>query len=268
MGGLLTLVIAAGGTDGEILRAISRGEQPPPQLPNLYRVLESTIPGLDVVRVPAALFSGTHLTLSMLAGLGSAAVMRLAPPRKYIAVVAMALILITYVDTLRPRLVGLRPAVAYTAVPMRPGPEVIGFFEELDRLGNSGPILEVPVNPLAIRANASAVLLTAYHHRYTSSCYNSFPGLARDEVKKLSERLPDEEAILALSELGFTTIVVRHPPQARYLRPLRQKFERFAAGVGAGFLTRLYGNNSMTAYGIVEVQAQGVAKQDDRNDGP
>ena len=265
-GSLLTLVIAAGGTDGEIMRAIARGEQAPPHLPNLYRVLKSTIPGLDVVRAPAALFSGTHLTLSMLAGLGSAAVMRLAP-RKYIAAVAVALILITYVDTLRPRLVGLRPAVAYTAVPMRPGPEVIGFFEELDRLGNSGPILEVPNQPKDSWARSSSALLTAYHHRYTSRCYNSFLGLATNDVMKLGERLPEEEAILALSELGFTTIVLHHPPpEGRYTRRLRQKLERFAAGVGGEFLTRLYGNSSMTAYGIVEVEAQGVAKRDDRND--
>jgi hypothetical protein len=250
VGGLVAMYLAAGGTTGEILRDMSLGKDPPPLLPNAYEALAVFIPGLDVVRAPGALFSGTHLTFCILAGLGAAAAIRITP-RRYALVVAAALILLAYVDTLRPETLGLRPRFSYRAVPFRPSPEVITFFQKLAALGNTGPILEVPVNPDSFMTRSAAVFVQAYHRRPTSQCYNSYPGALRDEVKQISEGLPDTSAVRALQELGFTTIVVHHDPtEGPFARLRRQKFEEFVNATGSSALRRIHGSDLLTAYEI------------------
>jgi hypothetical protein len=249
-GGLLALYLAAGGTDGEVTRAVTRRETPLPQLPNLYAMLAAVIPGLDVVRAPGALFSGTHLALSILAGFGAAALIRLSP-HKYATYVAAVLMCLTWVYTLTPGAVGFLPRTQYSAMSVKPRAGSIDFFRELERLGNSGPILEVPFNhPRDPRQRAEAVLLTAYHHRHTSQCYNSFFGPAHFQVKTMSERLPSNDALVSLRKLGFTTILVHHHGRDQEARSRRQRFERFEADAKGGLLERILGDDSLTAYAI------------------
>ena len=246
LGGLFVLYLAAGGTEGERWYAAAHLEPPPPRLPNLYPVLAAVIPGLDVVRGPGAIFSGTHLALSILAGFGAAALIRVFPKR-YATYAAVALVGLTYVYTLSPGAVGLRPRSAYSAIPVRPSAGSIDFFNELERLGNSGPILELPFNDArSPRQKSESVLLTAYHYRRTSQCYNSFSGSAHGRVKEISERLPSRDALVSLRELGFTTIVVHHGGT----RARRQRFDRFAGGEKSALLERILADSSRTAYAI------------------
>jgi hypothetical protein len=246
VGGLLVLYLAAGGTDGEVTRAVSRREAPPPQLPNLYAMLVGVIPGLDVVRAPGALFSGTHLALSALAGFGAAALIRLSP-RRYATYAAAVLICLAYVYTLCPGVVGFLPRTQYSAISVKPLAGSIDFYRELERLGNSGPMMELPFNdPINPRQRGESVLLTAYHHRRTSQCYNSFFGPAHGRVKAISERLPNNDALVSLRKLGFTTIVVHHGGT----RSLRQEFEKSAADSKGGLLERILRDDSHTAYAI------------------
>lgn len=250
VGGLLVLYLAAGGTDGEVTRAVTRRETPLPQLPNLYAMLAAVVPGLDVVRAPGALFSGTHLALCILAGLGAAALIRLSP-RRYATYVAVILMCLAYVCTLSPSVAAFRPGSGYAAISVKPRAGSIHFFRELERLGNSGPILEMPFNdPKDPRQRGEAVLLTAYHHRHTSQCYNSFFGPAHVQVRTISKQLPSNDALVSLRNLGFTTILVHHHGKDPRTRSRRQRFERFVADAKGGLLERILGDDSHTAYAI------------------
>jgi hypothetical protein len=250
VGALLALYLAAGGTDGEITRAVARRGPVPPQLPNLYAMLAAVIPGLDVVRAPGALFSGTHLALSILAGFGAAALIRLSPHR-YATYVAVVLICLTYVHTLSASVAGFRPGSGYSAISVKPRAESIIFFQELERLGNSGPVLEVPFNhPTDPRQRAESVLLTAYHHRHTSQCYNSFFGPAHVQMRTITKQLPSNDGLVSLRKLGFTTILVHHHGRDREARSRRQSFERFEANAKGALLERVLTDDSLTAYAI------------------
>ncbi len=81
LGAVLVLNLAAGGNTGDQIAAYMRGEPGPPELPNLYKALAAVIPGLDLVRGPGAMYSGTLLILCLFAGLGAGAVVRVTPRR-------------------------------------------------------------------------------------------------------------------------------------------------------------------------------------------
>jgi hypothetical protein len=237
IGALLVLNLATGGNKGDRWAALASGEPVPAALPSLYGVLAPVIPGLDVVRGPGSMYSGTLLALCVLAGLGAGAVLRVVP-RHYATVTASVLILLAYADTFLPRVLTQESRASYAVVPMRPAVEQIEFFEKLESLGNSGPILELPNETGGATRASASLLLSAYHHRPTSQCYNSFRPQVLQEVRELGARLPQAGAVRALREMGFTTVVVRHPWGPRHARA------RFAS------LEKLYGNNSMTAYAI------------------
>jgi hypothetical protein len=247
--GVLVLLLAMGGNSGDYVWAMARGKPLPTLWPNPYLALAKVIPGLDVVRAPGALYSGTHLVFCILAGLGAAAAVR-GVPRRYAGVAAALLILLAYVDTLRPRTLGLEPRTTYEAVEFRPRPQAIGFFRELERLGNSGPILELPRSGYV--ANSESMLLVAYHHRRTSRCYNSFFSPEKKKVEELASALPDMDALQALGELGFTTIVVHHEPGNPRGAAAHELLEKIADRPGEALLSRIYGNALMTAYEITE----------------
>ena len=58
---------------------------------------------------------------------------------------------------------------------IRPRESELEFFEALAKLGNAGPMLELPMGPsLFMARNSKEVLLSAYHLRPTSSCHASF----------------------------------------------------------------------------------------------
>lgn len=229
-GALLAAYLAAGGTAGQGALAIARGETPGWSLPNLYTLLAALVPGLEIVRAPSNLYTGAQLALCILAGLGAAALLRLAPPRAA-RPAAVALLTASAIAALRPPLPGLDPAPRLVAVRLAPDPERIAFYQRLAERGNQGPILDLPYQPRNARAASSAVLLSAYHHRRTAACWVSRWPDEVEQIRRLALRLPDAAAARELRALGFTTLV-RHadperPGAARWASP---RLGRLSAG--------------------------------------
>jgi hypothetical protein len=253
LGSVLAALMAIGGNEGARVMARHLGQPPPVALPNLYAMLATVVPGLESVRAPANLDSGVHLALSILSGLGAAALLRLAPHR-LIPYLAASLVLVCWIDTARPTVLGMEPRVTYKLFRARPSEESIEFFETLEKMGNDGPILELPI---ALRNQyyfwirvSSQVLLSAYHHRPTSSCANSFLPPVVFELEALAKQLPSGIALERFHQMGFTTIVIHHPPEDEVRPDLLQSFER-AAAKPASLLQRIHGNDSMTAFALV-----------------
>ncbi len=226
------------------LMAVSAtGLEPPP----LYWAISSFLPGLDAVRRPGEQVGGIHLCLSVLAGLGSAAVLRLARPRlaPYLAV---ALVGVAFLTTLRPAGLGLA-GVRYEPLAVKPTQASLDFFRKLAELGNEGPLFETPSYRLDFQRRTSRILATAYHRRPTSTCYNSFHPPQQAEFAVLGRQLPDNAAIEKLHDLGFTTIVVHHPLD----EPIANVYRRaeWTRAVRRDRLVReLHRTERMTAYEI------------------
>jgi hypothetical protein len=226
--------------------------------PNLYNLLARLIPGLGVVRAPGILCTGFHLALSIVAGFGAASVLRVVPQRRAIPI-AVALILLAYVDTLRPAVLGMEPRVRYVMSELSPEPDGIELIAALRNQADGGPILDVPINPKSnFYYRTEAMLRSAYTHRPTSSCYNSFLAPPVEEIRALRPELPSDDSLRKLHELGFTTIVVNHGkseprfPGAYYRRRLHAKYKSFAKQRRhRGYrLEKLFENSSFTTYQI------------------
>ncbi len=248
-GCVLALVLAAGGNQGDRMLAYNTGGPLPPLLPNPYAWLSAVLPGLEIVRNPYALFLGAHVAACVLAGLGAAALLRRTPAR-VAGVAAGCLIACAWIDVLRPRTLGFEPRVEYRMVSLRPGADELAFFETLSQQGNRGPLLEVPIHPKHAARVSKAVLLSAYHLRRTSPCYNSFVPPVTGDVARLASELPDPAALQALARLGFTTIVAHHPDSSGPVAAELHRRLEVAAASGAG-LRRVYGDASRTAYEIL-----------------
>ena len=251
VGGLVCLILAAGGNTGDVQRAVIQGEPPPPLLPNLWSALSAALPPLRGLRGPAALLVGFHLSLAILAGLGGAALLRMAPDR-WRPGVAGLLVLVAYVAVVQPARLGLEPRVRHQAVALRPSEETLAFFADLEAEGDQGPILEVPSpgGRLAEKRFASGALLrAAYHRRPVGSCGNSYRAPESEEVRELGRRLPNAAALARLRELGFTTIVVHHPPGTPGAAALRAGLDALAEQSPA--LEPLLRTPARTAYRIV-----------------
>jgi len=240
--GVLLLSISVGGNTVARLEAMQRGEPLPPEFPNLYDLLAVIVPGLRQVRGPGSLYSGVHMALCILAGVGAAGLIRLAGsrgvgvmPERLGALVSGLLIFLALVEVARPAALGLDPRIQYVPYAMRPPEQELVFLERIAELDGAGPVLELPFNPKDLDQASRAVLLAAYHRRRTSQCFNSYhpPEVAR--VKAVSDRLPSERALRELDEMGFTTILI-HPepapgvPKAR--RRWRQEFEAARSSPG------------------------------------
>ncbi|MBW2273545.1 MAG: hypothetical protein JRG96_09760 [Deltaproteobacteria bacterium] len=223
-----------------------------PHLPgpiDFYSALGALLPGFDSVRIPRDQASGIHLALSLLAGLGAAALLRAAPSR-YALAAGLALVLITYAVTLRPTALGLEPPVVYRAHVARPEAETLDFFRSLEARGNRGPVLELPIGYGSPGPRAMQILTSAYHHRPTSSCYNSFIPVEFETTWKLGKKVPDPEAVAALREMGFTTVVAHHSHKTQLVVFDKAKLDR-AAAEAEGPLRALYSIPSMSAYEIL-----------------
>ena len=217
--------------------------------PRFYLAIAAVVPGAEVIRAVTLVYAGTHLTLCILAGLGAAALLRITP-RRYAVWAAVALIACAYLDTLRPRTLGLTPRFRYAMLRLRPDEAALAFYRMLETQGNDGPILEVPLAPDNYGPATDVILLSAYHHRRVSACYNSFWPDEAARVTELSSRLPRPLALQALRQLGFTTMVVHHGKPDSYAELHRQAIENFANATGDRFLRRLHADEALTAYAI------------------
>jgi hypothetical protein len=223
-----------------------------PNLPgpiDFYAAVGAMLPGLDSVRIPRDQASGIHLALSLLAGLGAAALLRCVPGRHALTA-GLALVAITYLATLRPAALGLEAPVVYRAHVARPEAEALEFFRTLELRGNQGPILELPIGYGSPGPRAMQILTSAYHHRPTSSCYNSFIPAEFRETWQLGKRVPDPQALATLREMGFTTVVAHHSSKIQLIVFNKAKLER-AASAPEGPIRRIHATTAMSAYEIL-----------------
>ncbi len=247
---IFALAVVGEGEPGQSTQAVLRGQPAPDGFPNLYLALSALLPGLDAVRGPGAMYGGVHLVLCILAGLGAAALLERTPVRGRVALAAL-LIALAFVDTLRPAFLGFTPRTDYTLFEIRPDEETLALFAELEAMGDAGPLLEYPVNHLNFWKASKGVLLSAYHHRRTSHCYNSFFPPESTAVEEESRQLPAIAPLARLYDMGFRTLLVHHGA-GEVAGPERQRtFERFVAGAGRAHLEELARTPSLTAYRIV-----------------
>ena len=239
-------VVSIGAVSGDFtVPVVWDGEGWPP---NLYMALGTLLPGLDLVRAPAAIFNCAVLAIAILVGIGTAGLLRrLAGARAgWLLVVLLAAV---FVDMLRPPALGLDADYTYARWRMRPPDERIAFFERLDALGNDGPLLMVPATPRRPRRESEATLLAAYHQRRIGQCYNSQHTPEVDRVRETSEALPAPHAIRALGEMGFTTFVVSHGPGDVRGPARRKAWLALTLGERAP-LVRVHGDEAWTAFAI------------------
>jgi hypothetical protein len=248
LGALLALFAATGGVTTAVFGAAAPGELPRILVPNLYAWLGRFVPGLEVVRGVSRLYSGVLLALCVLAGLGAAALLRAVPARLRPAA-AVALALAAYVDTLRPASLGLAPRVTFQMTEIAPPAEQIRFFRRLDELGDAGPLAETPLHRKTHLRNNTALLLSAYHHRRTSACRNSFLPRPLGGVEATLARLPQPDAVARARELGFATVVVHHAAGSPGQQALRRRFEASAAAADSP-LELVLASESLSAFRI------------------
>lgn len=244
VGGLLVALAAAGGNHNARLVARLAGEAPPLPLPDPYAMLAALLPGLDSVRGVLNLSTGVHAVVALFAGLGAAALLRLAPARHRLPV-GIVLVAGVAVATLRPAWLGFAPRLEFDPVRIRPPEEALAFYERLAALGNEGPLFEVPVTRRAGEVAVEPLLLSAWHGRRTSACFGSYEPPELDEVAAAARDLPAPESFERIRALGFTTLVLHD----RGHSPLREGLERAARGDDAQ-LRRLADNGRLAAWAL------------------
>jgi hypothetical protein len=232
IGAVVTTAIAAGPFNNQILHLIWPGS--PFQIPNLYMQLVSFIPGLDSIRLVLRLIVAFQVAFCIFAGVGAAWLMKRSGNREMIvSSVMIALALLSIIPEPDPR----------ETVEVRVDPEEIRFFEELDAMGNRGPILEVPfLTGIGRSLEAPKRILPAvYHHRRMSTCFGSFRAPERELLAELVAELPESGVIEELRQLGFTTLVL-NKRAVMYALVIKQKIQR-----GTGKRIRLLLENEMLA---------------------
>jgi hypothetical protein len=208
---------------------------------NLARLL----PGFETIRVPSFILGGAHLALSALAGLGVAVLLALVPAKRK-KPAGLILVLATLAFTLRFPLPGSEPPAIY-ALEVRPANEELELFDTLERHGNSGPLLELPYPENDLTPQTKSLLLTSYHHRRTSACYNSYAPPELEQVAAIARDVPSPPAIAAARHLGFTTIVVRHPGDDQKATALLERMKKVSENPNSG-LRLLHSGESLSAF--------------------
>lgn len=249
-GGLLVAVMAAGSYNGELLYLVWK--TPPFEIPDPYAVLASILPGFDTVRVVFRLSADVILALCILAGCGSAALLRLAGRGR--PAVAAGLIAVAMLTAVRPEALGAPQSSVWQLQRIRPDPSTRRFFDQLAERGNDGALLELPfLADVGIEANTDRILLTAYHRRRTSACFASFLPSEVQQVGELANRLPEPSAARELRALGFTTVIVhaKRPAGAQILSGLRQ----------GGWSPILEGGDTLAAFELPEPPEDAALRQ-------
>ena len=215
-------------------------------IPGVYALLAAILPGFETVRVPKFFAGGTHLALALLAGLGSATVISLVTPRhRHLA--GVILVTLTCFFVLRQPLAGLGPVASVYPLAIRPSAEKLEFFETLAANGNRGPLLEIFHGPNDLTPHAEAALLTSYHHRRSSACYNSFKPLELGAVAELSREMPSPAAVKEAARLGFTTLLLHHPDHSAKARATLNRMKTASDTPNSG-LRLIHSSESLSAF--------------------
>lgn len=238
---LLVVLLSTGG-------GVASPANPDPLLtiPGVYALLSAILPGFETVRVPQFFAAGTHLALAVLAGLGAAATLRhVRQQRRNLA--GLLLVAITCVLVLRQPVAGLGPVASVYALSIRPDAEKLELFETLTKHENSGPLLELPHRKGDLTPHAKSLLLTSFHHRRTSACYNSYAPPELEQVSSIARDMPSPSALSAARHLGFTTIVVRHPGDDQKATALLERMKKVSENPSSG-LRLLHSGESLSAF--------------------
>ena len=218
-------------------------------LPNLYDSL-SFLPGFKSVRAPGRMAPGINLGLCILAGSGAAVLLR--PLRGAAFTVSCgALILATAAVALGAPALGLPRPANYEPRWVSLESEDKEFFATLEKLGNRGPIFELPMEAPGIAGmllNQRRLYQAMSHERRTSICgEGSYKPKESIELALIKMDVFDTDLVERLYGMGFTTIIVHHPAQApKQTHPLvrlRQTSQIRGSGVRL-----LHQNTRMTAF--------------------
>jgi len=204
LGAVLSGLLAAGPSIG-----LSYGTFPQGGVASWYGLVSHVVPGLDAVRVPLHFATGLQLGVCVLVGMGSARLLGLMGRRNGRVVAVVVLGLLAMETACLPA--GGWAIRRFGLLKARPSDSRIEFFRSLEDLGDHGPLLELPLDANRLQSMAFAaprILISAYHRRPTSACYGSFEPPGRSDLANLASALPARHAVAALSEMGFTTIIV------------------------------------------------------------
>lgn len=177
--------------------------------PSPLITLGESIPGVNAVRVLAALQFGVWLLFAFFSAYGVLAIVERLPRKASVAVtvvLATAVVLQTFHPALSFRSFSTRAGlVAYQARPAE---------AELDQLRALPPggVLDLPLDFKRgkIRLMPNYLLAAGYHREPVAACYNSFLSGLQTKIQQLTEALPSRRAARALSALGFTSIRIHH----------------------------------------------------------
>lgn len=213
--------------------------------PPVYAWLAEHVPGFDSVRRPYKMLSGIHVALTILAGLGAAALLRCVPARHRVVASAAAIGLALGCVAL-PGPFGLGHRIVFQHFAIAPDDDALAFYRALAERDDDGPLLEIPIGSL--RHNADRVLLTGYHGRRTSACVNANSAYEQEMIR-LAMTIASPASLARARELGFTTIVVHHPPGSARHEKLRERVVE-AASQPANGLRRLFETPERSAYAL------------------
>jgi hypothetical protein len=247
LGAALVALAATGGRPTSLISALRGDPQLPFRLPDIYALVASIVPGLDAIRNVAQLRAGVHLAAMLLAGMGTAAVLRLGG-RRWAAGAGAVLVALALVEALRPTAFGLPQTMRWDTVEVRPADATLAFYRALHEGGNAGPLVEVPMARNAVYRFGFAIAqisASGWHHRRTSGCFGSYRPPEHERLREICDRLPAPDAIRALHDLGFTTIVAHEGPAGS----LRTRLDSTASDP-AGALRPLHATPFMSAYAI------------------
>ncbi len=249
---LLVALFATGGNQVARSFAAGGGDAPLVALPNPFEALAGLLPGLAEVRIPASIGFGARELLCVLAGIGAAGLLRLVPARARTAAAAL-LIAVAFLETLGPALPGAPGGPPFGRLDLAPDAAELRFFETLRERGGDGPLLEVPMRRAhkgyAFHRASEQHLLTAWHHRRSSSCYASFIPSSVRRLEALADRPGDPAALDALAAAGFETVVVHHAPRDPGGAAAAESYRRAAAAL-PGRLVPIASDGERTAYAL------------------
>jgi hypothetical protein len=251
---VLTSVVVVPDSADELV-VLERNNLPPGAWPNLHMLLESALPGLSLGRGPAGVYIAAHMLIAVLAGFGTAAAIRRVPSRMQVAL-AVTLVSVVCIETMRPAWLGFRPSFGYEAVEIRPAEAVLDSYRALTERMPGGGLLEVPFTVIRMDEVSRGVLLSAYHGRPTSYCYSPYLPAVTEEARALASELPDRAVLVQLRSMGFTGLVVHHDPADFSGGYRRKDFARFAAAEGADLLELIGGDKTLTTYLIRPAEAR------------
>ncbi|MEO2168239.1 MAG: hypothetical protein ABGY42_09000, partial [bacterium] len=187
---------------------------PGTELPGIYELAMTVVPGFSVMRAPSRFLSLAEVSIAVLAGLGLSRLLRLGTenrPRLVRAlghgvVVLLALALVAWHHPL--------PPLALVANPS--APVFVGAHRWLADNALEGAVLDLPVlnSPMdgrLTRQNGRAMLGATEHWLPLLNGYSGHPPASHPLLMGLAQRLPDPQAfadLCALSELRW--IVAHH----------------------------------------------------------